>query len=595
LGKRIRFNFYKSEVYFFVNKTPIPIDSGKAILVGKKLKILKNDIGINFDYNNPKIPLLFYVNITTPFLPRTGNAKLPKVPIEIVGKINFLFQKIVKKVNRENKTNIKPIKLTQNAYLEKESAACAQKELLKKYFQLEHIEFPEKSLLTVLRNDPFVLHNKESAEKKAKWFEEVWKKLNSEGKPIHLRRLHYKIVSQPENDRIKTHDGRTYENEDKYWNYLLETSKYARELELIDPLLIVDMRNPEPWGTFIERFEIVKNVKSMDWILPEIDISMFGETKLKMPELEFDKVATFNYLGALHPVHLEIWTEKATMNDILTEICATYGILLVQNTGYSSITAIERFLKERAFKTDKPSLIFYISDYDEAGENMPIMVSRTIQHRLALERGRGKLNDKIISVYPVILTKEQLQQREFQGLPKNPAKRGQGTVTELDALEAIKPGLFKKVVEENLNKFLDNQLKIKVDKTLQELKEDFNVALMNSKQLNLKVIKDIENEIKEICNKFKPIIEKISNEINREIKPLKENLLLLKDETDQISQKISEELIKKFQATFKPQEENLSFNDALYISTRPYIEQTKKLISYRSFSASNHKRKSRSK
>ncbi len=580
----------KDKVYFFINRTPIPITPVSFFSHKKQCIIVNININVHFSCDVPEVPLFFYVNITTPFIPRTGNSKLPKVPEKIVKDIEILFQKIIKKINREIKSPKKSetYKQDSNIALEVKSAISAQRNLLEKYFQLENLQFPEKSSLTVLRNDPFYLHNRETAVRKAQWFKDIWKKLNPEGKQIHLRRLHYKIVSQPETSRIKTHDGIPYENEDKFWNYLLEASKYARELELIDPLLIVDMRNPEPQGIFIERFDIKGDVKPMSWMLPGIDASKSGEVKLILPELEFDEKLIFNYLGPLQPVHLEIWTEKATMNDILTEICTNYKILLVQNTGYSSITGIERFLKERAFKTDKPSVILYISDYDEAGENMPIMVSRTIQHRLALEKGRGNLKDKVVAVYPIILTKEQLQQKEFQGLPKNPAKRGQGTVTELDALEAIKPGLFKKIVEENLNKYLDNQLKSKVEIALQKLKDEFRVQLNNNGRLNLKEVEDIENRLKEINHKFQPIIKKISEDINNEIEPLKEKLLSLKEEEDQISKKISEELMKKFQTMIEPKDKNLSLDDALFLSTRPYIEQTKKLVSYRTFSANKH-------
>lgn len=111
-------------------------------------------------------------------------------------------------------------------------------------------------------------------------------------------------------------------------------------------------------------------------------------------------------------------------------------------------------MRERGLRTEKPSVILFISDFDEAGENMPVTVSRTIQHRLALMRGQGLYTDKLIAVIPIILTKKQMELPEFQSLPKNPSKRGTGTVTELDVLEASTPGKFREIVEENGRRFL---------------------------------------------------------------------------------------------------------------------------------------------
>src|SRR3989304_3831676 len=89
-------------------------------------------------------------------------------------------------------------------------------------------------------------------------------------------------------------------------------------------------------------------------------------------------VEGYDYQEGDQPVHLEIWCEKSTVDDVLVPLCQVYGMNLVTGTGYESITASVVML-QRALEAGKRVRLLYISDYDPAGRNMPIAVARQLE------------------------------------------------------------------------------------------------------------------------------------------------------------------------------------------------------------------------
>jgi hypothetical protein len=72
-----------------------------------------------------------------------------------------------------------------------------------------------------------------------------------------------------------------------------------------------------------------------------------------------------------------LWCEKTTINDVLEPLCREYGAVLQSGAGELSITAT-RLLAERLQEQEKPTRIFYISDFDPAVESMPVAVNPNI-------------------------------------------------------------------------------------------------------------------------------------------------------------------------------------------------------------------------
>src|SRR5205085_9676379 len=158
--------------------------------------------------------------------------------------------------------------------------------------------------------------------------------------------------------------------------------------------------------------------------------------------------------------HLEVWCEKSTMNDVLVPLCEEFGANLQVGSGELSITATLA-LVQRLERAGKPARIFYVSDFDPAGQSMPVAVSRKMEYFL---RTLGLEVD--VRVFPVVLTLDQVQ---YYGLPRTPIKeterrrigfeprQGEGAVA-LDALEALYPDELQAVLSGYLNCYYDLSL-----------------------------------------------------------------------------------------------------------------------------------------
>jgi hypothetical protein len=96
-------------------------------------------------------------------------------------------------------------------------------------------------LVLAEQNDPFYSGLPIQREK-AEWFAALWGRFNYTA-GVHLRRVHYQLVSQGDAEK---HDGTPYHNTEEAWKYLGEAGKAARYLGLVAPDAFVDRRNPDP-------------------------------------------------------------------------------------------------------------------------------------------------------------------------------------------------------------------------------------------------------------------------------------------------------------------------------------------------------------
>ena len=176
--------------------------------------------------------------------------------------------------------------------------------------------------------------------------------------------------------------------------------------------------------------------------------------------------------------HLEIWSEKSTMNDILLPLGERYRLNVITGTGDLSATAC-RNLVDRAEESGRPVRILYISDFDPGGVSMPVGVARKIEFEIYK---RGLSID--VEVRPVVLTHTQCIEL---GLPRTPTKEddsrapgfekrfGEGA-TELDALEAIYPGKLAEILIAEIKRYFDPTLDRRVAKAASDLEDDLDLA-----------------------------------------------------------------------------------------------------------------------
>ncbi len=353
------------------------------------------------------------------------------------------------------------------------------------------------------QRDPFYVGTETQMER-AQWFLDIWQKYGY-NTGVHLRRIHYQVVSQE--TPVKTHDGQPYGNTEKSWQYLSGSALYARYLGFVDPSCFVDRRAGAP----LEKYAPEGN--SIDIDIDDDDM-YFAISLPDMPQLP--RYTT--ELKVDQPYHIEIWTEKSTMNDVIIPLCSRYNVNLLNGVGEISITHCE-MLVQRIKYNWKPCRIFYVSDFDPGGQSMPVAAARKIEYFVR----KHDLNQDI-EVTPVVLTKQQCVDYK---LPRTPIKEsetrgavfeekhGEGA-TELDALEALYPGELRKTLEKHILQHYDTRLSYKIDDT----RGHINAQLHEIWNAVIDKYEGEYNDLNSQYHEFKNSIEERADELQDKIDDL---------------------------------------------------------------------------
>jgi hypothetical protein len=301
----------------------------------------------------------------------------------------------------------------------------------------------------------------------AEWFATIWHSLDIQP-GAHLRRIHYRLASQAA--PVLRVNGEPYTNSLKCYSELNTASADARYLRLIDPTHLVDRRNPEAtlrssglgviYAGCVERSDgDASDGGSWDFaVRAEVD-GGFVAPSFRLPEL----VLRAPHFG--QPCAVEIWIEKTTMNDVLVPLSERYDCDFVSLKGESSITYCFG-LADRAARRRVPTRVFVISDFDPAGQSIPLAIARKAEFRI---RSQGL--DADLQIRHIGLTADQVAEFNLPRIPINDVKRarsfeerhGEGGV-ELDALEALHPGLFGRMVEAEILRYRDSTLRRRTEK-----------------------------------------------------------------------------------------------------------------------------------
>jgi hypothetical protein len=290
-------------------------------------------------------------------------------------------------------------------------------------------------------NDPFYITP--ARQREAEWFADVWRRLEiSSG--FDYRRIHYRLVSLAE--PILMSNGRPYLNTHECWEALNPMARDAVYLGLVPPEAYVDRRNAEP---------VIRQVRYQAASIDVLGAILDSGIDLEMPDLPR---LYFSRPTIPQPYQTEIWVEKTTINDIVLPLAERFDLNL--QTGVGELSAIYcRALVDRVEKHGRPTRILYVSDFDPGGRSMPVAVARKIEFELY----RRDLADLDIQVRPVVLTHGQCVQHRLPRIPAKETERratrfaerfGEG-VTELDALEAIHPGLLRRILLAEINRYRD--------------------------------------------------------------------------------------------------------------------------------------------
>lgn len=377
-------------------------------------------------------------------------------------------------------------------------------------------------------NDPFFCGSP-TQQAQADWFAGLWRQFNfTTG--VHLRRVHYRLVSQ---HNPTMHDGKRYENTEGCWKYLCAAGKYARYLGLVDPEAFEDHRNPSPQIMISDRYdgepEPGVTIDEPGWALPSIRTDLGEYLSFDAPSIDVDG---YDYENSDQPYHLELWVEKSTMNDVLEPVCSAMGANLVTSLGFQSITSVVDLLKRIAGR-GKPARIFYISDFDPAGDGMPVAVARQVEYWLETYAPEAD-----VKLTPLVLTRDQVSQFRLPRIPlKDTDKRkggfedrhGEGAV-ELDALEALYPGELRKIVRQALAPYRDERLYDKLYKAADAAEDHARQAWSEEIADERAALTALEAEAREVVQRYRARLEDLSNALQVDLSPIAERLEVVRQD-----------------------------------------------------------------
>lgn len=294
--------------------------------------------------------------------------------------------------------------------------------------------------LTVLapRNDPFRVDTP-SRHRDGQWLAAQLEELGLGSRSIHLRGLHYALIGRPKPN------GMPYVNTAGDFQWLIENAaKAARWLGYVPFAQITDERNAEPR---VQRFEAHE---PFAYLLTEI-VFEIDSGPAQLTTVGFDGV---------QPYRLVLVGEKSSLESVLGPIAEAYQADLYLPSGEIS----ERQAHDMALDAQadgRPLVVFYFSDCDPAGWQMPISLSRKLQAHKALLPALPHFE-----VHRVALTPAQV---EHYGLPSTPLKDSEHRAdrwremmgvqqTEIDALATLRPTVLDEIAREALEGFYDTTL-----------------------------------------------------------------------------------------------------------------------------------------
>jgi hypothetical protein len=440
---------------------------------------------------------------------------------------------------------------------------------------------PARRLLAMsITNDPYYA-GLPSREEWAKWFAGLWDKI---GLPpgVHLRRIHYRLVSDPSpplmpKDKSRT-SARAYANTDECWKKLQVAGRDARHLGLVAPGSFSDHRNGPPQINASEAQsdkDVGLEVAGLpDWPAPRVVLSAGALGGTAMPELPAVTVHGYDYDRGDQPYHLELWTEKTTMDDVLAPICQELGVNLVTSSGFQTVTGTVELLRRlELLQGEKPARIGYLSDFDPAGVRMPPAVARVVEFYLdELAPGCD------LKLTPVALTLEQVRKYGLPQIPIKPKDRrgphfrrkyGVGA-TELDALEANVPGELAKIIREFFAPYRDPTLEGRLQEAREEAEEQAQGGWDEATADRRRGLEVLQAKVRRVVDAMRPQAERLDARLQTALAPLLAKV-------GRVRHAISEAPVTGEDLPERPgpEAEGQDESSWLYSSDRTYLEQLK--------------------
>lgn len=337
--------------------------------------------------------------------------------------------------------------------------------------------------LTVLatQNDPY-RHDNDTGRTEGAWIAEQTERLLDPWRVIHLRGLHYVLVSA---GVVVKPNGAPYRNTEQDWLWLQSSAKAARWLRYIPFDRITDERNAAP---------IIRTNAPSE---PETYISVTSQ--FAMPSRLAPRIQLTEFYGR-QAYNLVFYGEKTSLGEVLDPIAERHDASLYLPAGEISDTQLHTMAKVGA-EDGRPMVVFIFADFDPAGHQMAVSIGRKLQALKDL-----LFPDLEFSVYPVALTADQV--REFD-LPSTPLKDTERRAdrwraahdgleqTEIDALATLRPDVLRDIALEAIAPFYDYDLEERVEAAASEWLSDAREQLAQS--LDSELLEQIEATERELA------------------------------------------------------------------------------------------------
>jgi hypothetical protein len=299
--------------------------------------------------------------------------------------------------------------------------------------------------LTVLanQNDPFRIDTP-AGHRDGQWLAMHVEQMGLSGRRIHLRGLHYRLMSIAPTKP----NGETYVNTDADWRWVQEkAADAARWLGYLEFDQIVDRNNAPP----LQRIFEPSTPGSYLHIGLEVDVPDADDLEPYVGVTGFEGV---------QPYKLVMIGEKSDLEEVLGPIAQDYQADLYLPRGELSDTLIHDMARIGA-ADGRPMVVLYFSDCDPSGWQMPISTARKLQAFRAL-----KFDNLEFEVYRVALTPDQVRAHGLPSSPLKPTEKRAGrwqqamevAQTEIDALAALQPGLLRQLTLAAIAPFYDTTL-----------------------------------------------------------------------------------------------------------------------------------------
>jgi hypothetical protein len=291
--------------------------------------------------------------------------------------------------------------------------------------------------------------------------------------------------------------------------------------------------------------------------------------------------------------HVELWCEKTTVNDVLLGLARRYNLNVVTASGEISVTACYA-LVQRAKNVGRPVRILYVSDFDPAGQSIPVTCARKIEFFVR----RDNL-DLDIQVRPVALTHAQCVKYRLPRIPiketenraaKFEARFGEGA-TELDALEALRPGRLRSILEKEIRRYYD----VDLDDRIEEAAQAFRGMLTDARDGVIDRYADeiaaIGSDYDTLCGEVNPHLEAIADRFAARFVDIAERHNALQQT---IAAELEEEAPDPSNEDWPEPDDGDEDADPLFDSTRDYVAQINRFKKHQGKLITRRKRKAAS-